>query len=338
MECNSCLVEELRFEIMVEGDDNHSNILNVINHLERRKIEVQTKGNTIIMKESGVKEFFDFSMDHMNPEKISFRLPNQEWRPLSELEKILDMQWIDEVIKKELIICYCQPIVNENEEVFAYEILSRFKKEDGSLIYPNAIFEAARNRGRLYALDRLCRLTAVKYAALLEEKKVFINFIPTSIYSPEFCLKSTTQTANRLGVNPSRLVFEVVETEKVEDLEHLKKILAYYKDKGFEYALDDVGEGYSTMEVLEDIQPQYMKLDMKYVQGVAVDSKKQQVAKQFLQKALEIESIPLAEGVEFREDFEWLKQNGYQLFQGYLFGKPAPIEQNHPAASLSSTI
>lgn len=53
------------------------------------------------------------------------------------------------------------------------------------------------------------------------------------------------------------------------------------------------------------------------------DLNKQQVANKFLEKSVEIGSIPLAEGVELREDFQWLKQRGYQLFQGYLFGKPA---------------
>lgn len=111
----------------------------------------------------------------------------------------------------------------------------------------------------------------------------------------------------------------------MDDLAHLKAILIYYKDRGFEYALDDVGEGFSTIEMLLELKPHYMKLDMKYVQGVSSDLNKQKIAKQFLQKALEIQSVPLAEGVEFREDFEWLKQSGYQLFQGYLFGKPDPI-------------
>ena len=67
-----------------------------------------------------------------------------------------------------------------------------------------------------------------------------------------------------------------------------------------------------------------MKLDMKYVQGVTIDPEKQLIAQTFLNKAMEIGSIPLAEGVETRADFEWLKQLGYQLFQGYLLGKPDP--------------
>ena len=86
---------------------------------------------------------------------------------------------------------------------------------------------------------------------------------------------------NPAWIDPNQFVFEVVETEQVEDLDHLKNILSYYKDKGFQYALDDVGEGYSTLDMLSSLQPQYMKLDMKYVQGVAVDPEKQRVLKHF---------------------------------------------------------
>lgn len=55
-----------------------------------------------------------------------------------------------------------------------------------------------------------------------------------------------------LKIDPNQFVFEVVESDKVEDLEHLKRILNYYNEKGFQYALDDVGEGYSTLEMLSD--------------------------------------------------------------------------------------
>lgn len=324
MKCSSCLVEELRFEIKVEGDENLPIMLDAIKYFNRRNIVMNAEDNVFIIRESEVRDVLDFCKDNMNPEAVLFRIGNQDWRPLSDVVKVLEMQWIDEIIMKESVTSYFQPIVNADGEIYAYEVLARFKREDGSLIYPNEVFTAARNRGRVYALDRLCRMIAVKNAAPLKTK-AFINFIPTSIYSPEFCLKSTVQLANQLGIDPSLFVFEVVETEKVDDIEHLKEILAYYKKKGFKYALDDVGEGYSTIEMLADLKPQYMKLDIKYVQGVAVDSKKQHIANRFLEMALQIGSVPLAEGVETREDFEWLKQTGYQLFQGYLFGKPTPM-------------
>ncbi|MFJ8236300.1 EAL domain-containing protein [Ureibacillus sp. NPDC094379] len=329
MSCKNCLIAELTYEIRFEGEHHVSMMQEVESHLLRRNIWVNVQNERLKIKESGVREFLDFCTDHMQKEEIYFRTDNpdsQQWNPLTEIENFIEMNWIDEVIQKELITCYFQPIVDPTEQVFAFELLARFQHEDGSMIYPNEIFSTAKKRGRLYALDRLCRMTAVRYSTKIQTK-AFINFIPTSIYSPEFCLKSTVSLANELGIDPSQFVFEVVETEQVEDINHLKRILTYYKEKGFQYALDDVGEGFSTIDLLASLQPHYMKLDMKYVQGVAIDSDKQQIAQSFLDKAIEIGSIPLAEGVETRADFEWLKQIGYQLFQGYLFGKPAPQPQ-----------
>lgn len=288
---------------------------------------VVRKGSKLQMDEQGAQELLDFCNDLLNPEDAMFLINQETWQPLSEMEHVFNMSWIDDVIKNERLSCHYQPIVDANGKVFAYEMLSRFQNEDGSTIYPNEIFPAAKARGRLYALDRVCRMTAVKHAAVLKGEKAFINFIPTSIYSPEFCLRSTTELANEMGVDPKTLVFEVVESEHVEDMDHLKKILAYYKARGFQYALDDVGEGYSTVEVLAELKPKYMKLDMKYVQGVARDAEKQAVAMSFLNKAIEIESVPLAEGIEVEEDFRWLKDKGYELFQGYYFGKPAAEPQ-----------
>ncbi|WP_079504563.1 EAL domain-containing protein [Mesobacillus jeotgali] len=324
MSCNACVVGKLQFEIKIEGERNLSIHPEVVRHMERNGELVQATDDSLVVKEAGMRDFLDFCHDHMDSNEVLFRLDGGSWRGLSEAEEILESQWIDEVIRKELVTCHAQQIVDARGEVYAHEMLARFYREDGSIIYPGEIFGAAKKRDRLYALDRICRMAAVR-AASFTDKKAFINFIPTSIYSPEFCLKSTTMLADRLGVDPDRLVFEVVETENVEDTDHLKRILTFYKEKGFRYALDDVGEGYSTLELLADLQPHYMKLDMKYVQGVAQDSKKQITASVFLAEAKRLGSVPLAEGIETEEDFEWLKQKGYQLFQGYFFGKPAPI-------------
>ena len=323
MQCNSCSVAALKFEIKLEGQTNLSALQIVIDHLKRREIEIVVKGNKLQMDEKGAREFLDFCRDLLDMDQGVFRINQEPWKPLEGMFQVFATEWIDKVIKNERLTCHYQPIVDADEKIFAYEMLARFQNEDGSMIYPNEIFPAAKTRGRLYALDRVCRMTAVRYAAVLKGEKAFINFIPTSIYSPEFCLRSTIALSEQLGVNPKSLVFEVVETEKVDDLDHLKRILAYYKEKGFDYALDDVGEGYSTIEMLADLKPQYMKLDMQFVQDVATDTAKQKIAENFLKKALEVGSVPLAEGIETRQDFDWLKQRGYQLFQGYYFGKPA---------------
>lgn len=323
MSCEGCGGNELLFEIKAE-DTRHQNMLRDASRLMRvRNALHQANEDTFTIKEVEARELADFCKDHLDREKVRFRLPGGEWRAMSELSTILDTKWVDELIAEERICIYFQPIVDRDERIYAFEALARFKNEADSLLYPDQVFSAAKTRGRLYALDRLCRMKAVEAAAPLRTK-TFINFIPTSIYSPEFCLQSTVQLAAKLNVDPSLFVFEVVETEKTEDVDHLKRILAFYKEKGFHYALDDVGEGFSTVEMLAELQPNYMKLDRAHVQGVAGDAAKQRTAKLFLETALRIGSIPLAEGIESREDFEWLKQRGYRLFQGYLFGKPSP--------------
>ncbi|MEK4714398.1 EAL domain-containing protein [Sporosarcina sp. FSL K6-5500] len=251
-------------------------------------------------------------------------MDDSDWKPINEIIELLEFKWIDQVILKNNVTFHIQPIVTKSQEVFAYEMLARFQDDNGNSVAPSKVFTAAKKRNRTYALDRVCRIAAVRNAAAIH-KKVFINFIPTSIYSPEHCLRTTVQLAIQLGIPFSQLVFEVVETESVDDIEHLKKILTFYRERGLHYALDDVGVGFSTIEVLEQLMPNYMKLDMKFVQGVSGDLTKQAAAKKFLSSALQVGAIPLAEGIEEREDFEWLKEVGYELFQGYLFGKPTPI-------------
>jgi len=328
LNCNGCSVNTLTFDIRLTGELNLSIIPIAIDYIERQGLDVLQKDNRLRMGEFAAREFLSFCQDLLETGLAEFRINQQSYQPISEMNQVFDMEWIDDVIQNERIVSHYQPIVDATGAVYAYEMLARFHGADGQMIYPNAIFPAAKSRGRLYALDRVCRMTAVRAAAKLSGEKAFINFIPTSIYSPEFCLRSTIELAHETGVDPKQLVFEVVESEKVDDLEHLKRILGYYKSKGFQYALDDVGEGYSTAEVLDELRPHYMKLDMQYVQGVATDTAKQTVAQSFLKKAQGVGSTPLAEGIENEEDFQWLKAQGYELFQGYYFGKPAaaPLE------------
>ncbi|WP_256760642.1 EAL domain-containing protein [Cohnella sp. WQ 127256] len=323
-QCSNCYPTNLIYEIKAAGERNLLVLPQIIPFLSARGFLVKATENTMLVSEAGIADLDDFCQDHMNIEQLTFRLEDASWQPFGEIKVTLSSQWVDDIILQQRVICYAQPIVDAQGSVYAHEMLARFVQEDGSLLSPLAVFEAAKLRNRLYSLDRLCRMAAVRSSKGLSGK-VFINFIPTSIYSPQHCLQSTIQLAQQLNIDPSKLVFEVVETEQVDDLDHLKSILGYYKHHGFQYALDDVGEGFSTIELLQQLKPHYMKLDKGFVQGVAISSEKQIVAIKMLEAAVQINSVPLAEGVEDEVDFAWLRDNGFKLFQGYLFGRPAPI-------------
>lgn len=322
--CTSCNPRELFYKIRISGESNLTHLPQLLSYLKRNDLLVNSHDNIIVVREAAVSGLYDYFSDLMEVNSIKFKVDDSDWKPINEVIELLELKWIDQVILKNNVTFHIQPIVTKSQEVFAYEMLARFQDDNGNSVAPSNVFTAAKIRNRTYALDRVCRMAAVRNAATIH-KKVFINFIPTSIYSPEHCLRTTVQLANQLGIPFSQLVFEVVETESVDDIEHLKKILTFYRDRGIHYALDDVGVGFSTIEVLEQLMPNYMKLDMKFVQGVSGDLTKQAAAKKFLSAALQVGAIPLAEGIEERADFEWLKEVGYELFQGYLFGKPAPI-------------
>lgn len=324
--CEICMPLSLNYQIKIKGVENVKHLPQIEKYLKKNELLVRYKDDVLTVKEEAVAGLYDYISDNMEPQHVSFRLDKEEWKPIVKALESLKFQWIDKVIFNDLVTFHIQPIVNAKEEIYAHEMLARFHDDEGQMIGPYDVFQAAKKRNRTYALDRVCRMSAVRSAALIESK-VFINFIPTSIYSPEHCLRSTVQLAEELGIEPSRFVFEVVETEKVDDVAHLKNILMYYRKKGFHYALDDVGEGFSTIEVLEQLAPHYMKLDMKFVQGVSEDVTKQEAATRILEAALQVGAVPLAEGIEDRNDFIWLRDKGYQLFQGYLFGRPAAIPQ-----------
>lgn len=91
--------------------------------------------------------------------------------------------------------------------------------------------------------------------------------LPYTIYVPEFCLKHTFKMVKEFEVDPNDIIFEVVETEKVSDVNHLKSIFNTYKSSGMKVALDDGGTGFSTLEMLTHLPPDYVKVDRSYTQN-----------------------------------------------------------------------
>ena len=174
--------------------------------------------------------------------------------------------------------------------------------------------------------DRLNNLFAVLAEALTNremEDNLFINFTPTSIYDPKFCLRSTVESVDEAPLEPERVVFEVTETEKAGDIEHLRNIVDYYREQGFRVALDDMGSGYSSLNLIHRLRPDFIKLDMQLVRGVDDDPYKAVVAQKVLERAQSLDVETIVEGVETHEELEWARDRGATYAQGYLIARPA---------------
>lgn len=240
------------------------------------------------------------------------------------LNLIEDSTFFD-IINNSSLTSHFQPIIKASDKsIYGYEALIRGVKENGDLMFPDVLFEKSQRNDLNFKLDRMCRESALKTAAVKKIKqKVFINFLPTSVYDPEFCLRSTVKWAKQLEFDPKNIIFEVVETESVKDKKHLIKILDYYKKEGFSVALDDVGEGYSSLNMLVDIHPDIIKVDRNIIQNIDKDTLKQSTYKALYTLANENGIAVLAEGIEREEELAMIESIGVDYIQGYYFGKPS---------------
>ena len=236
---------------------------------------------------------------------------------------IQDKEFFD-IINNASLTSYFQPIVDaKDNSIFGYEALIRGVRENGELMFPDELFSKSTRNDLNFKLDRMCRESALKTAAVKRiTQKVFINFLPTAIYDPQFCLSSTVKWAKQLEFDPKNIIFEVVETESVKDKNHLKNILSYYREQGFEIALDDVGEGYSGLNMLINLKPNIIKVDREIIQNIDKDELKQSTYKALYTLAKENGIRVLAEGVETSFELEMIKSIGVDYIQGYYFGRP----------------
>jgi len=237
--------------------------------------------------------------------------------------------WVREALAEGTLFSHYQPIVDvASGTLYGVESLLRSRLSDGSVVPARHIIEGARRLDLLFQLDQQARRCAVRGAATaLGPHRLFINFLPTVIYNPEHCLATTMAALAQSGMRPDQVVFEVVESEQIVDRAHLIRILDYYRGHGFKVALDDLGAGYSSLNLLSELKPDLVKLDMELVQSAPADALRTGILEAFVQFAQRFGIGLIAEGVEDEETAARLRASGITLMQGYYFGRPGPIEQ-----------
>lgn len=213
-----------------------------------------------------------------------------------------------------------QPIVDFNAKtIFAHEALIRGPNGEGA----HTILSQVNNDNR-YRFDQACRVKAVKTAAELQlEGLLSINFMPNAVYQPELCIRTTLEAAKRYHFPASNIIFEFTEQEIINDTKHLLNIVSEYQKLGFKTALDDFGAGYAGLNLLARFQPDIIKIDMELIRDIDSSKARQAIVKAITRMCEELAVTVLAECVETRAERDVLLSYGINLFQGYLFCKPA---------------
>ncbi|MEA1079389.1 EAL domain-containing protein [Marinobacter sp. ASW11-75] len=212
-----------------------------------------------------------------------------------------------------------QPIVDVvNRSVYAYEALVRGLEGEGAM----SVLEQVNERNR-YTFDQVCRVKAVKLAARLGmESRLSINFMPNAVYQAEYCIRTTLAAAKTYDFDTRKIIFELTENEKLASVEHLVSIIEAYKEMGFATAIDDFGAGYSRFNIMIASPPDILKLDMGLIRGIHDNPNKQAVVSGIITMMNHLGGRIVAEGVETKQEYFWLRSQGINLYQGYLFAKP----------------
>lgn len=212
-----------------------------------------------------------------------------------------------------------QPFVDlERGMIFGYEALVRGPAGEGAHTVLARVTDANR-----YWFDQACRVKAIELPTKLDLKGMLsINFLPNAVYRAETCIRATLEAAQRLGFERERLMFEVTEGEKVQDVDHLRGIFAEYKKPGFRTAIDDFGAGWAGLNLLAEFQPDYLKLDMALTRNIDGDRVRRAIVRGVLRTCEDLSLAVIAEGVETRDECAALTDLGVRLFQGYFFARP----------------
>jgi EAL domain-containing protein (putative c-di-GMP-specific phosphodiesterase class I) len=240
--------------------------------------------------------------------------------------------WLQAAIENENYQSWFQPIVRASsrdvDTAYAHEALFRVYDESGAVMPPGMVFPLAEQSDLLFSIDLVARRSAVEYAARGKPSgKLFINFNPSSIYDPSYCLRSTAAAISEIGLKPQDIVFEVTETHQATDLNHLKGILAFYRSNGFGVALDDIGSGWSGLNLLEQLRPDYVKIDMELIRNIDRNSYKQNIVQHLINIAKGNRTKVVAEGIETQAEADTVSEMGADLLQGFLIAKPRAFSE-----------
>ena len=216
-----------------------------------------------------------------------------------------------------------QPIVDATSgRIFAYELLGRCTHPELPAS-PIHLFQLAAMLNREVELSEAFRNHGVQaITPRLNGARLFVNTHPKETFAEDFFAALKHLRAQQGAL---QLVVEVHETAVVE-VGRMRDLAARLAEIGVSFAYDDFGAGQARLNELGDVPAHFVKFDMGLVHGIhEATDRKQRVVRDLVRLVLDLGSVPLAEGVELEAEAAVCREMGFQLLQGYLTGKPQPI-------------
>ncbi len=269
----------------------------------------------------------------------SVRDPQLFVEPLSQMmidsRRVLQskIEHIREAVQETRLELHAQPVVDPDapEGTISYEVLTRLRDRDGSLIQPPEFLTLAVQAQMSVPLDRaVVRRTfewlATNPRALARTHKCSINLSGATM-SDGAIAEFIRQQRALYGVPADRIVFEITESEAIRNPSAASRLVDDLKSQGFGIALDDFGTGLATFEYLKRFPLDYLKIDGSFIRNLTSSPIDEEIVMSTVRVARRLQLRTIAEHVHSESVFERLREIGVDYLQGDLFGRPQPIDQ-----------
>jgi diguanylate cyclase (GGDEF)-like protein len=253
----------------------------------------------------------------------------------SESREAMLLPRLYEILEKRQLSALFQPIMNmQSGDIVGYEGLIR-GPSDSPLHSPLNLFKVAMAHNLSVEVEHLCRRVVLeRFAELGLPGKLFLNVSPECLLQPEVRHGETLAYIQEVGINPDRVIIELTESQPTYDYELLREAVMHYRAMGFQIAIDDLGEGFSSLRLWSELRPEYVKIDMHFIQGINHDPVKLQFVRSIQEIAEKSSTVVIAEGIETPTELLLIRDLGIAYGQGYHIARP----NSNPALTLSTEL
>lgn len=235
-------------------------------------------------------------------------------------------------INRQAFEVYFQPKLDINSNsICGAEALVRWKRGNKLMVGPDVFIPILEKNGFIRKLDffvlsEVCKNINYWQKHQMQVVPIAINVSRAYILEKYF-IEKWVQVLEDYEVEPKNIQIEITESISLEDAKELIKVVNVLKQKGFSVAMDDFGTGYSSLNLLKDLPIDVIKLDKGFVEESNLSSKSKTIIAYVIEMLHQMNIKVVAEGVETREQMEFLKQLKCDMIQGYYFARPMCVEE-----------
>ncbi len=229
-------------------------------------------------------------------------------------------------------LLYYQPQVDRAGQCLGAEALVRWQHPQRGLVPPLTFIPVAEASGMILPLGRwilkeaCLQLVAWSQSPDRQHQTIAVNVSARQFRQPDF-VQEVQHVLLDTGANPQRLELELTESQLLDDVESVIAKMTALKALGVRFSLDDFGTGYSSLSMLKRLPLDQLKIDQSFVRDVLVDAQDASIIKAIVALGDSLGLAVIAEGVETAEHRDALLALGCTTFQGYFFGRPAPVSR-----------